>query len=62
MRFLETDDGDVEIAEQAVVQAVTLAHFDTALRGVEAAAAFLDGDLSAALAAHGIHAVVDRVP
>ena len=49
-------------AAQAVVQAVTLAHFDTALRGVEAAAAFLDGDLSAALAAHGIHAVVDRVP
>jgi len=29
---------------------------------VEAAATFLDGDLSAALAAHDIDAVVDPVP
>jgi hypothetical protein len=48
-------------AAQAVVRAVTLAHFDAALRGMEAAAAFLDGDLSALLAAHAIDAVVDRV-
>ena len=49
-------------AAQAVVQAVTLAHFDATLRGMEAAAAFLDGDLSAQLEAHDIDAVVDRVP
>ena len=48
-------------AAQAVVRAVTLAHFDAMLRGVEAAATFLDGDLSAALAAHDIDAVVDPV-
>jgi pimeloyl-ACP methyl ester carboxylesterase len=49
-------------AAQAVVRGVTLAHFDAALRGIEAAAAFLDGDLSAELAAHGIGAVVDQEP
>jgi predicted dienelactone hydrolase len=48
-------------AAQAVVRAVTLAHFDDALRGMEAAATFLAGDLSAQLAAHAIDAVVDRV-
>jgi len=49
-------------AAHAVVRAVTLAHFDATLRGVDAAAAFLDGDLSADLAAHDIDAVVDRLP
>ena len=49
-------------AAQAVLRAVTLAHFDATLRGLEAAATFLDGDLSAALAAHDIDAVVDPVP
>jgi predicted dienelactone hydrolase len=47
-------------AAHAVVRALTLAHFDAALRGVEAAAAFLDSDLSAALASHGIAAAVER--
>jgi predicted dienelactone hydrolase len=49
-------------AAQAVVRAVTLAHFDAVLRGVEVADAFLDADLSAALAARDIDAVVDSVP
>jgi dienelactone hydrolase len=49
-------------AAQAVVRAATLAHFDDALRGMEAAVAFLDSDLSAALAAHAIDAVVDQTP
>jgi predicted dienelactone hydrolase len=48
-------------AAQAVVRAVTLAHLDATLRGVEGAAAFLDGDLASDLAAHGIDAVVDRL-
>ncbi len=46
-------------AAQAVVRAVSLAHFDAALRGVEHAAAFLEGDVSAALAAHDIDAIVE---
>jgi len=48
-------------AAHAVVRAVTLAHFDAALRGMGAAAAFLDSDLSAELAAHAVDAVVDQV-
>jgi hypothetical protein len=50
------------LAAQAVVRAVTLAHLDAALRGTNEAATFLEGDLSAGLAAHNVDAVVDRVP